>query len=45
MGFKRTRNEVDIPAVDIDGNKVQGVKWERKEDGNYETEYDNTSNS
>ena len=45
MGFKRTRNEADNTAVDIDGNKVQGVKWARKEYGNYETEVDNTSDS
>ena len=45
MGFKRTRNEADSNAVHIDGNKVQGVKWVRKEDGNYETEVDNTSGS
>ena len=45
MGYKRTRNEPDTTAVDIENKKVRGVKWARQEDGTYKTEVDNTSNS
>ena len=45
MGFKRSRNEPDTTAIDIEGKKVRGVKWVRKEGGTYDTEVDNTSNS
>ena len=45
MGFKRSRNEPDTTAINIEGKKVQGVKWVRKEGGTYDTEVDNTSNS
>ena len=38
MGFKRTRNEVDNTAVDIDGEKLHGKKWVRTDDGRYEVE-------
>ena len=37
MGFKRSRNEPDTTAIDVEGKKVQGVKWVRTEDGKYET--------
>ena len=45
MGFKRTRNEPDTTAINIEGEKVRGVKWVRKEGGTYDTEVDKTSNS
>ena len=45
MGFKRTRNEPDATAIDIENKKVRGVKWERQEDGTYETEFVNTNDS
>ena len=37
MGFKRSRNEPDTSAIDLEGKKVQGVKWVRTEYGKYET--------
>ena len=45
MGFKRSCNEPDTTASNIEGKKVRGVKWARKEDGTYETQIDNTSDS
>ena len=33
MGFKRTRNEVDNTAVDIDGKKIKGTEWVRNDEG------------
>ena len=36
MGFKRTRDNKDNHAVDINGNKVDGAKWVRTETGKYE---------
>ena len=36
MGFKRTRNDLDNCAIDIDGNKIKKVKWVKTEEGRYE---------
>ena len=38
MGFKRTRDEEDNTAVNIDGNKVNSAKWVKTEEGKYRVE-------
>ena len=38
MGFKRTRNEVDNTAVNINGKKIKGKKWVRTDEGSYKVE-------
>ena len=43
MGFKRTRDDPDNVAVDIDGEKVHCAKWIRTEDGKYEVHVDDTA--
>ena len=40
MGYKRTRDDEDNRAVDIDGNKIDGIKWVRTEAGKYELKSD-----
>ena len=38
MGFKRSYDNVDNEAVDINGGKVKGKKWVRTDEGSYEVE-------
>ena len=40
MGFKRTRDDADNCAVDINGNKVDGIKWVQTETGKYKLQCD-----
>ena len=40
MGFKRTRNDADNRAVNINGNKIDGIKWVRTEAGKYKLKSD-----
>ena len=40
MGFKRTRDDADNRAVDINGNKIDGIKWVRTKAGKYELKSD-----
>ena len=40
MGFKRTRDDADNSAVDMCGQKLNGVKWVRTEGGKYEVKLD-----
>ena len=43
MGFKRTRDDADNSAVDITGEKLDGVKWVRTDTGKYEVKLDNAA--
>ena len=43
MGFKRTRDDPDNVAVNINGEKVYFAKWIRTEDGKYEVHVDDTA--
>ena len=36
MGYKRTRDDTDNRAVDVNGNKVDGMKWVKTATGKYE---------
>ena len=36
MGFKRTSDDTDNRTVNINGNKVDGMKWAKTETGKYE---------
>ena len=38
MGFKRSYDDVDNEAVDINGGKVKGKKWVRSDEGSYQVE-------
>ena len=38
MGFKRSYDNVDNVAVDMNGEKVKGKKWIRTDEGSYEVE-------
>ena len=38
MGFKRSYDDVDNEAVDINGGKVKGKKWVRTDEGSYQVE-------
>ena len=38
--FKRTRDDADNRAVDINGNKIDGIKWVRTKAGKYELKSD-----
>ena len=38
MGFKRSYDDVDNVAVDINGGKVKGKKWVRTDEGSYQVE-------
>ena len=38
MGFKRSYDDVDNVAVDMNGEKVKGKKWIRTDEGSYEVE-------
>ena len=40
IGFKRTHEEIDNTALDIDGKKVPGAKWVRDDDGHYNLQVD-----
>ena len=41
MGYKRTRDDADNCAVNVHGNKVDGVKWVRTKKGKYKMKLDN----
>ena len=38
MGYKRTRDDPDNAAVNIDGKKIDNVKWVKTEAGKYKAE-------
>ena len=38
MGFKRSYDNIDNEAVDINGGKVKGKKWVRTDEGSYQVE-------
>ena len=38
MGFKRSYDDIDNEAVDINGGKVKGKKWVRTDEGSYQVE-------
>ena len=38
MGFKRSYDNVENEAVDINGGKVKGKKWVRTDEGSYQVE-------